>query len=470
MSRRGWLSWAVAVGLVLCGAQAQAGIDFIEVQTTLVPLGADAAPGGQLLVSERGQVVLMTAGMDGVHVIPVELGTGGTLFVYPLGDDWVDPVSATFGPGGDLLLRASGKLEMKPVGATARLTLEGAMVWETPDAAFAETDAYVGLYEEAVGPVVWSGTRQRVLIFSRSSFQVAPVSQGTGLFEFNGEVRQPSVLFGTEYIGATLGNALRMADGQFLVYYLSQNDVGARFFVYDGLESLSQWRPEGGDWTQRIVYEVKLDPDGNLILLWNDVATSTEAGHLTKLDAEGKLLWEVALAGAIDIADPETGMQVEATMGRPSFMVTASSELVLLRRAGPSAVFDVRSTEDGSPLGFSDFFELTDRTVYDLAFLNGSAHDYVVSTVDSEDPEHNYVLQVRLLLNDDPVVVKEPDNNAVNNGATNNGPLVDDPDAGDGDRPPRPSVGCACSAGDGRPADLAGLLGLLCGVWLWRRR
>lgn len=471
----GWVVGLVGVLVGLGAGEVQAGIDFIEVQTTLVPLGgAGAAPGASVIVSETGQVVLVTVADDGTHIIPVELGGVATPLVYSYEDGPVGPVSATFGPNGDVLLRGAAGDPRAPLGVTARIALDGTVVWETPDTGFSETDAYVGLYEAPVGPIVWSGTRQRVLIFSRSSFQVAPVSQASALFEFDGAVREPSVLFGTEYIGATLGNALRTPQGKFLVYYLSENDVGARFFIYDGIETITAWRPEGGDWTQRIVYLVKYDPDGNLILLWNDVATSDQPGRLTKLDPDGKLVWEQELGGAIEVIDPEAGTPIEVTMGRPVFMVTASSEVVLLRQAGPTFVFDVRSTEDGSALGFSDFFQLTEHAVYDLAFLEGSEHDYLLSTVDSEDPEHNHLLQVRLTFNDDPVVIHDPDGTVGNNGGigeNNGGPLVDDPnDMDEDDGPPHPRVGCACSTRSGSPVEVVGALLLALALGWWRRR
>jgi hypothetical protein len=381
----------------------------------------------------------------------------------------VEPLAATFGPGGSVLLRGQSGAFGEEVGLTAQVNLDGTVGWERSDAEFGEAEGFVGRYVGASGPIVWSGSRQRVLIFSEASFDVAPVSQGTTLFDFNGQLRSPSVLFGTEYVGATLADALVRPDGLFLVYYLSQNDVGARFFVYDGLETIQAWRPEGGDWTQRIVHRVSFDPAGHLVLLWSAVGAPDSAGRLTKLDPEGKLLWEVDLAGAIEVEDPESGASSLGRLELPQFMVTASEEIVLLRRAGGSFVFDVRASSDGSPLGFTGFGELTDELVFDLDFLTGSERTYLVSTASPEDPGFTTLLQVQLQLNDESVEILDPDA----------APEPEEPGAGgnNGEAPrdegsARAAAGCACET-PGRPPGFAGGLALLplgLLIYLSRRR
>lgn len=461
--------------LSLAASPALAGVEFETVQITDVEKPEGVSPGGGLVISPEGKVVLLGAGPDGAYMTPLTLGQGSDGdIVYNVEDVPVAPSSAIFGPGGDLLMRGTVQVEPpgEPVGVTARFSLDGELVWEQLDGAFSDDEDYLGIYVGEAGPIAWSPIAQRVLIFTASSFEVAPVSQGTMLFEFNGDVRVPSVTFGNEFIGATLNNALTTPDGKFLIYYFSQNDRGTRFFIYDGIQTVSIFEPEGGDWASREVFHVEYDPSQNLILHWVDLADSGDntKARLTKLDPEGKLLWESDLAGSlsIEIADPETEMieTLPFDMLRPVFMVAAAEEVVLLRQVGPNFFFDVRDGATGEPLGFFDFFALTENAVFDLAFLNGSDREYLLSTAKSgDDGPITQIVQVRLTLNDQPVVIGEnTDNNGVvdgNNDAVGNndgGPLVD-PEAEPEDVPDVPDCGCVTP---GRAPRRAPLLLVVC--------
>ncbi len=463
------------------GAVAEAGVVFEEVQTTPVAIPDGVSPAARIAVSSEGRVVLVTASMNGAHLYPVALGQGAEReIVYTYQDFPALPVSFGFGPGGDLLLRAAIEpQDLDPFGVTTRLSLDGNVVWEQPDSAFADTEAYIGRYEGAAGPIAWSPIVQRVLIFSAANFQIAPVSQGSMLFEFNGDVRVPSILFGDEFIGATLNNALATPDGNFLVYYFSQNDRGTRFFLYDGRESVSFFEPEGGDWANREVFRVNYDPAGNLVLLWVELADSGDRSkaRLTRLDPEGKLLWEQDLAGSIEVEfeDPETGMLKKelAQMQRPFFMVTASEEVVLIRQAGPTFVFDVRGSDDGKPLGFYDFSLITGNSVFDLVFLNGSDRNYLLSTANNDEPGFNQLLQVKLTVNEDPVVIDDMNNGQEPEGEVNNDPFGEpepEPAAEPPTKPDIPEVGC-CATIPGRssPAPWA-LIALAIGAAALLRR
>ncbi|MEO1269328.1 MAG: MYXO-CTERM sorting domain-containing protein [Myxococcota bacterium] len=480
-----WRCWAVvlAAGILhmVYPAQSQAGVEFIEIQVTTIPVGEGVNPGARILVSDEGDVVLVTVGMDGARLLPVDLGTGASEIVYAYSgqpDVPFVPVSWTFGPGGDILLRGNSVIsDQEELGVTARIELDGTVNWEQPDTAFSASAEYLGLYVNATGPVVWSPLAQRVMVFTTASFEVAPVSQASMLFEFNGDVRIPSVVFGDQFVGATLANALPTPDGQYLVYYFAQNDIGARFFVYDGRETVTNLTPEGGDWTQRIVYLVEYDPQGNLILLWNGLDDSSDPtkARLTKITPDGSLAWEINLAGIL----PDVG-----PLERPSFMVSADDEIVLLRRSGETFFFDIRDTRDGSPLGFFDFSELTDLAVFDLKFLKTSDRNYLLTTVDVDNPERIELLQVQLTLNDEPVVIEEPQES---NGTANNNGTTGLPDSGTGpinadagtdtggSNTPDVDAGCGCTSVHTPPSPMyplglvLGMIGLGAGV-VFRRR
>lgn len=434
---------------------ATAGVEFEEVAVWNVELADGVSASARLLVDEEGAAFLTTSSQSAAYVYRV--GPEGALqeisYQYN-GETPVEPVSFGFGPDGDLLVRGNAmEVGSEPLGVTARLTREGELVWETPDFDFYEEDDYIGVYQQAVGPVVWSEAAQRLLVFSESSFEIAPVSQGTMIRGIDGLVRDASVTFGDQYIGAELNNALLTPNKRFLIYYFSTNDRGTRFFEYDGASNISFFRPEGGDWTSRVVHSVEYDVNKNLVLLWSDLVDESDAAKskLTKLDPEGKLLWETDLSGSIPVtvADPETGLAVEVQgdLLRPVFMVVGEREIVLLRQAGQEHfLFDVRSSEDGTPLGFSDFFALTENSVFDLKYLPGTDRNYLVSTANSNNPSVNEVLQIQLKLNDAPVLIGDPDGEPENNGVTdpeNNGPLVD-PDAEPENPPSIPEVGCGC--------------------------
>lgn len=441
------LTVAVVTCLVFApSGRAFAGIEFIEVQTTTVAIPPGSNPALHLQISPDGDVAALTAGADSAHLIRVELGSGSSSVPYLYDGQTITPFAATFGPHDDLIFRGIAGTQM-PVGVTTRMTLEGEVVWEQPDSAFFDDDSYLGVYQEPATPMAYSPTAQRVMIFTTSAFEVAPVSQASLLFEFNGDVRVPSMTFGTEYVGATLANALTMPNGQFLIYYFSQNDVGARFFTYDGLSSISTWQPEGGDWTERIVYFIQYDSAGNLVLMWNDLSDAADdsKAHLTKLDPDGGLIWESDLSGSIEVE--AGGLTGRADMARPQYMVTGDDEILLLRAVGEGLYFDVRASSDGTPVGFFDFTKLTDNDVYDLVFLKGSDRNYLLSTLDpdAETPE-NQVLQVQLRVNAEPVEVLPPTNNpvATNNNAANNGPIEGPPpNDAEGDIP-TPEIGCGC--------------------------
>jgi hypothetical protein len=473
MRQRGWLAGVVVVA-ALWGGEAWAGVGFDRVQVTEVSVPSGALPSAALVTDEEGAVFLLSNPPGGaVFLIPVTLGEGaGEAIKYEYGEEPVALGSWTFGPEGDFLLRGNTLTpEGEPLGVTARVTRQGEVKWEVPDSNFSGSEEFIGRYVQATGPVVWSPIAQRALVFTEASFDVAPVSQGTMLFEFNGDVRDPSVLFGEEYIGATLNNALRTPQGKFLVYYYSQNDRGTRFYIYDGVSNISLFTPEGGDWGRRVVYQVQYDPSQNLILLWNELDDESNpiASRLTKLDPEGKLLWEVDLSGSIplEVEDPVTGLPVQMSFDllRPVFLVAAEGEVVLLRQAGEGFFFDVRAGDDGSPAGFFDFFALTENQVFDLKFLPGSEGNYLLSTVNPDrDDLVNELLQVKLVYNNSPVVIGENVNNdggQLNNlGGENNGPIAEEPE-GEA-RPKIPEVGCGCA----QPGSRVG------GGWrwLWGRR
>jgi hypothetical protein len=442
------------LAVLTVSSAAQAGVEFVEIQTTTLSIPAGASAKLRLQVSADGDVAALTAGPESTYLITAELGTGSTSTPYLFDGEAVVPFAATFGPSNDLIFRGVAGADM-PVGVTTRMTLGGELVWEQPDSAFFDDESYLGVYQGPVSPMAWSPTAQRALIFTESSFEVAAVSQGSLLFEFNGDVRVPSITFGTEYIGATLANVMTMPNGKFFIYYFSQNDVGARFFTYDGISSISNWQPEGGDWTQRVVYFVQYDSAGNLVLLWNDLVDAADGAkaHLTKLDPSGRLLWDSDLSGSIEVE--VDGVSERADMARPQFMVTGDDEILLLRAVGQAFYFDVRSSADGSPLGFYDFTKLTDNDVYDLVFLKQSDRNYLLSTVDPEaSAPDTELLQIRLVVNDDPVEVLPPTNNPVapvNNGA-NNGPIEGPPSEEPEPAIPRPSVGCGCVTPASTPA------------------
>ena len=480
-ARRG--AWVVGLWALCQGGAAWAGAGFEVAETTTVQIPEGANPGARFLIDEAGAVFMTTVGAEGTWVLPVTLGEGADgAWSYQHEGLRVEPVSFAFGPGGDLLLRGNATPETNdpPFGVTARVTRAGEPVWETSDLLFAGDSEFLGTYAEAVGPVVWSPLAQRAMVFSTSSFEVAPVSQASMLFELNGQVRDASVTFGDQYIGATLNNALRTPSGKFLVYYFSQNDRGTRFYLYNGVSTIEAFRPEGGDWTKRAVYFVRYDFAGNLILIWNDLADDADPvlgvtrTKMTKLDPDGKLLWETDLSGSIsvDVIDPVLMMPAteQVDLLRPVFVVVGAQEVVLLRQAGQGFFFDVRSSSDGAPKGFIDFFSLTEDGVYDFAYLNGSQGRYLLSTVNEDDPTVNQVLAVDLVLNDTPVAIGPNVNNGPapnNSGAANNGggPLVD-PDA-DPETPDIPTAseaicGCGSLAAPARgwPWALAGVLGL----------
>ncbi len=443
---------AAAVGL--SAAEARAGLDLVVVGEVRVSVGEGGSGGARLLVSPEGEVALWTQGSDGAHLVGVSGDVGGAPVVYTFEGSPVEPLAASWGPGGSVMLRGQVMGPAGVEGVSAQVGLDGVVAWEQGDRDFAAAEGYVGVYTGPAGPILWSPTRQRVLIFSAASFEVAAVSQGTTRFDFNGELRSPSVLFGTEYVGAALSDALVRPDGRFLVYYLSQNDVGARFFVYDGLETLQTWRLEGGDWTARIVRQVRFDPAGSAYLTWTTPEDPQGPGRLTKVDVEGRLQWEVDLSGAAPLADPESGAVSAVTLGEPVFMVAAAGEVALLRRAGSTLIFDARSSEDGSPLGFADLFGVTENLIFDLAAQHGAERTYLLSTARVDDPGHTHLLRLEVQLNDDPVVVEEP-------GLGNNGaPSMDDEDAA-----ARPEIhGCGCEVGGASPGGL--LLGLLAALGL----
>jgi MYXO-CTERM domain-containing protein len=453
------LTMAALASLIWCAGPgvADAGINFGSAQTTAVVLPEGVSPAALLLVDAEGEVFLQSSSnSQGATFIPVELGQGGgqPLF-YTFEGASVALTSVIFGPEGDLLLRGNSQPEQgDAVGFTARVARDGQVGWEVSDAAFYDDPEYIGAYVQATGPLVWSPLAQRVMIFTESSFEVAPVSQATMLFEFNGDVRDPSVLFGEEYIGASLNSALTTPDGKYLVYYYSQNDRGTRFFLYNGVSSISYFEPEGGDWMNRVVYQVQYDPSGNLLLLWSELdqeADVTQA-RLTKLDPEGKLLWEE-----------------DFDMLRPVFMVAAQEEVVLVRQVGNTYFFDVREGEDGQPVGFYDFFALTENQIYDIKYLPGSDRNYLLSTVNPDDASQTEVLQVELLINDLPVSIGGNTNNDVDPGQGDG--LPQEPE---GDLVPTkpPEVGCGCSTpaspDTGRGLGWLGAASLL--AFWWRRR
>ncbi len=461
---------AVMIALVCSIAiemPAEAGVIFDTVRSTSLAIPEGVSAQGRLLIAEDGEVFLLSVSQDFAEVLGVELGSETpSRYSYAHMGLPVVPSEASFGPDGDILLRGTTMPNvLDPYGITVRMTREGEVVWEQPDEAFSASEDYLGIYEAAVGPVVWGPFSQRVMVFTRSNFQVAPVSQGSLLFEFNGDVRVPSVTFGSQFIGATLNNALTTPDGKFLVYYFSENDRGTRFFTYDGLGNQEFFEPEGGDWTKREVYSVDYDDNDNLILLWDDLEDSSDrtTAKLTKLDPEGKLLWETDLSGSItlEIADPEA-MEIRDEpfdLLTPTFMVVGTEEIVLLRQVGEGFFFDVRSSEDGEPLGFFDFFALTENTVIDLAFLSGSTRTYLAATVNAEEPGKTSLLEIELDFNATPVVI---------GGGTNNDPGPENPGPGDDPFPvedmrePVPEVpSCICTQQNTRPG-MPGFFGLLC--------
>ena len=193
----------------------------------------------------------------------------------------------------------------------------------------------------------------------------------------------------------------------------------------------------------------------------------------------------------IPVTNPETNQVANAPLEQPSFMVTASDEIVLLRAAGGVFFFDIRDTEDGSPLGFFDFSQLTDRPVFDLKFLKNSDRNYLLTTIDpeEEEPTEFGLLQVQLTLNDEPVVIEMPDdNNGTSNNGTNNNGTTGLPDAGTG--PINADTGAAADGGTNagdvdagcgcatvgappaplHPATLLGMIALGATVLLTRRR
>lgn len=454
-----------ALSCLLGLGTASAGIGFDTVQNTVVALPQGVSPEGSLLIDEQGQVFFLSASFtQGAALIPVELGQGGgeALF-FTFEGEAVELTSALFGPEGDFLLRGNTlPSQGDAVGFTARVDRQGEVNWAVSDAAFSEDPEYVGSYQGAVGPMVWSPLAQRVMIFTQSSFDVAAVSQATMLFEYNGDVRDPSVLFGEEYIGATLNNALATPDGEYLVYYYSQNDKGTRFFLYNGVSRISYFEPEGGDWRERVVYQLQYDPSGNLVLLWNELEDEQDPtkARLTKLDPEGKLLWEQDLSGSLtlEVEEPMTGLTIDQDfdMLRPVFMVAAQDEVVLVRQVGQTYFFDVREGEGGQPAGFYNFFGLTENLIYDLNYLKGSDRNYLLTTVNPDSSGEIELLQVQLVLNDLPVLIGGNTNNDVDPG-DNNG-LPQEPE---GDLVPTkpPEIGCGCST-PARPASGWGWLAL----------
>lgn len=448
---------------------AHAGIEFVVVQLTPVALSDGTSPAAQILVSNTGDVTLITSGAGGTHILPVTLGQGQDADItYTFNELPLAPTSWTLGPEGDLLLRGNVQPTLDTLlGVTARVDLgDGSVVWEQPDEAFSESPDYIGRYNQGTGPIAWSPDAQRVLVFSQSDFDIAPVSQGSMLFEFNGDVRVPSITFGDQYIGAVLARALTTPDGEFLVYYFAQNEVGARFYLYDGRDSVSFWTPEGGDWTQRVVYLIDYAPDGNLFLVWSELGDDAPV-RMSKIDPEGKLLFDVDLSGNIPVADPQTGEKIGADLERPQFMVTADEEIVLLRAAGPSFVFDVRDASNGDPLGFKDFGELTDKPVYDLEYLQQSDRNYLLTTTDPENDNALEILQVQLSFNSDPVVIGGADNNGSGNsgqpGGTNNNDPINPGGGGDGSGSNDPDVdtGCGCAVPAAPSPDLPAPLALV---------
>ena len=463
--------WARAGAVIFLSmaSPAWAGIAFETVQTTTIPLTEGVRPDGRILVDAAGETFYISRSEEdagfGAYLYRAQLGGDGhTQIVYNYDNTPTQATSWTFGPGGDLVLRVlvtpPDEAMVDPYGATVRMARDGTLGWEIPDANFAMQDEFIGTYVGPAGPVAYSPIAQRMLVFSQASFEISAVSQGSLLFEFNGDVRDPSIVFGEEYIGATLNSALATPDGKFLVFYFSENRRGTRFFVFDGISNVEFFRPEGGDWMQRRVYQLQFDPDGNIIILWSELDEEPDVlkARLTKVAADGTLLWETDLAGSTEItlADAETGEEmttVEALL-RPVFMVSGADEIVLLRQAGPTFVADARSGADGSALGFQDFFTITDLAITDLVVLNGSESQFLLNTFDPEDPTSVGLLQVKLTRNDDPVVITNngAPNNGDNNGVDNNGsadagtdgPFGPRPDADSGD-PSQPNVGCDCA-------------------------
>ncbi len=480
---------------ILTASTAMAGIEFSTVQTTVIPLPEGVRPDGRILVDAQGETFYITRSEEdtgfGAYLYKAELGgQNHTQIVYNHAETPTQATSWTFGPAGDLVIRAlvtpPREAMEDPYGVTARLTRDGNLIWEVPDENFAQQDDFIGTYVGPAGPVAYSPIAQRLLVFSTASFEISNVSQGSLIFEFNGDVHDPSIVFGEEYIGATLNSALATPDGKFLVFYFSENRRGTRFFLYNGVANVDFFRPEGGDWMQRRVYQLQYDSDGNIIILWSELDEEPDVlkARLTKVTSDGTLLWETDLAGSteVTIEDPEGGGMMTTTepLRRPVFMVSGSDEIVLLRQAGMSFVADARSGEDGSALGFQDFFSLTDLAVTDLVVLNGADSEFLLNTFDPEDPTSAQLLQLKLTRNDDPVVITNngAPNNGANNGVDNNGsadagtdgPFGPRPDADSGD-PSQPDVGCDCtvtgSSANSWPAVL--LIGLVMMVVARRR-
>lgn len=447
---------------------AYAGIEFEEVQTTMIPLSEGVRPDGRILVDAEGDTFYISRSQEdegfGAYLYRADLGgTEHTEIVYNFQETPTQATSWTFGPGGDLCLRVlvtpPQEADIDPFGATVRMTRDGDVNWEVHDEAFGQDEDFIGSYVGPAGPIAYSPVAQRLLVFSEASFEISGVSQGSLLFEFNGEVRDPSIVFGEEYIGSTLGSAVATPDGKFLIFYFSTNQRGTRFFLFNGISDVEFFRPEGGDWMQRRVYQVQVDPDSNYIILWSELDEEQDVSRaqLTKIAPDGTLIWSTDLAGSTEITlqDPMTGEMMTTTevLERPVFMVSGK-DILLLRRAGPTFVADARSGEDGSALGFQDFFSITDLAITDLVFLNGSDSDFLLNTFNPEDPTAVGLLQVRLTVNEDPVVITNngAPNNGANNGVDNNGsadagtdgPFGPRPDADSGD-PSQPDVGCDCA-------------------------
>ena len=267
-------SGAVLFLSMLTASQALAGIEFSTVQTTVIPLPEGVRPDGRILVDGQGDTFYITRSDDdtsfGAYLYRADLGgEDHTQIVYNYAETPTQATSWTFGPGGDLVLRGlvTPPIEAMtdPFGVTARITRDGDLMWEVPDENFAQQDEFIGTYVGPAGPVAYSPIAQRLLVFSTASFEISDVSQGSLIFEFNGDIHDPSIVFGDEYIGATLNNALATPDGKFLIFYFSENRRGTRFFLYNGVANVEFFKPEGGDWMQRRVYTLQFDPEGNII-------------------------------------------------------------------------------------------------------------------------------------------------------------------------------------------------------------
>jgi MYXO-CTERM domain-containing protein len=476
--------------LTLC-ADALAGIEFSTVQNTTVPLPEGVRPDGKIFVDPEGEVFLITRSDEevgfGTYIYKLELGGENheQVIHYTHGDYWTQALSWTFGPEGDIAFRAVSvppqEANLDPYGITIRMTRAGDIVWEVPDDDFAQQEEFIGRYEGPAGPIVYSPIAQRFLVFSAASFDIAPVSQGSLLFEFNGDVRDPSVVFGENYIGAELNNALATPDGKFLVFYFSANTRGTRFYRFDGIANIEYWQPEGGDWMNRRVYQLQFDPDQNVLILWGELDEEMDAtkSKMTKLDAEGNFLWETDLAARTEVTlinpDTEEEETFDVALSRSVYTITATDEIVMIRPGEVAWILDVRSNETGELLGFEQLSNLSDFFITDFAFLNGTESEYLLTTIDGEDPTKSEMLQLKLEVNDDPVVIT---NNGANNSddagvgdsgsadVGNNEPDTDSGGSGQTD------VGCDCSTTAPRgqwPAAFA-LFGMLLMLVARRRR